>query len=675
MLLILPALFLALVLTGAGQLPGMLPLLVLPLLLALTFSRHCRQTHRRALPLFWLSVAGLLACAFTLLPLPDLLLGERRAASFNRAQAVNDALADLGVDMTAGDRATVADLSLLRNCRQHILATWYGIMGTENLTSEGNSPQSASAVEPQARPVRSSLTLNRGGTIRSLLLLCGVWACFWHVGGSGPTSRDRLLLICVIGGSIVAATGIAGRLILPQGKTLLWLLPVPHGQPMGPFVNRNHFALFCAMLVPVALALSTRGLAVARGGGFSRLAVGVSRRLVCLAASIVLSFGVVVSLSRSGILVLLAGLAVFTAATLKRRFAWGCVVCLLAIGLVAGVRFCPLEEFHDRMETLQYPLETASAQTRLQVWGDALQVWRDFPLAGCGTDAFRVVYPTRKSSASRKGTIHAENEYVQILADNGILGALLMILLAACYAQAALRPPGRRSAADDNAGPREETAEFRTVAVAVLAAAGVHAFFDFGLRMPLNAMLLATILATALPVAGGTRQPETGDIHAAPPTLRSPAGIRRLALAFFVVLLPVVNLYWIAAWNLDDYRILQQCELPTLGKALSWTPTYWKSWHETGRRCLNLSAAMAARNDPRAKAFAEIGRYGIWSAAFLNSSDYRVWESAATVAYDQGDIMAADQAAQQVVRLRPYKAREMEKFLITGAKREKDGLP
>ena len=127
--------------------------------------------------------------------------------------------------------------------------------------------------------------------------------------------------------------------------------------------------------------------------------------------------------------------------------------------------------------------------------------------------------------------------------------------------------------------------------------------------------------------------------------------------------MPFTNLFWLAGWEMDEYTALEKCNLPTLTKACGWTPTYWHPWYEAGRRCLQLSTSMQATNDPRQQMFAEMGRGCIDVAAFLNSSDYRMWISAARVAWEQGDYIAADEAAKKVLKLRPYKKDDVKIFL------------
>ncbi len=663
MLLIMPLLLLALVLSGAGQAAGVLPAVALLGLAWLALLTR-PQPSMRSLPLIVVGLALFCTLLLTLVPLPVDLLGNLRAGFFHRGGQVFEAFAQLGVDTLAGDGQTMVDETLWRR-------GWRLLSGVEGQPTQVDvdpgpveelPAEIAEQWRPRARHGGGRLTLNRSGTIRTLFLLAGCWVFFWATAGASGRQRRRLLSILVLGGAGVAMLGMLGKLVFPQGKMVLWLLEVDHGQPIGPFVNRNHFAFFCALLVPTAMALlvspGSPREAGRRPGRWRQWGGGMAMRLALMGSVAVLAAGVAVSLSRSGLLVLVAGLTTWVVLMLKDKRLAGGLALLLAVGVGAGLRYLPMEEFHDRMATLREPLATDSAQTRFQVWGDCVRMWRAFPVFGCGADALRVVYPFYKQSPSRKGAIHAENEYFQLLADNGLVGMVLLGLLAVAFCWWA----GRQSAA---AGDDTTQVDLRRIAVATAVAAGVHAGFDFGLRMPLNAFLLAAILGCGGPsgqVADASHEP--GDDSR---TATTGSAVRLVSGLVLLVLLPLLNVGWLAAWRLDRYQVLQRAEIPTLTKAIQWAPTYWVAWHETGRRSLAIANLMQAKGDERAAEMARMGDFCLWYAAELNPTDYRVWSTAAESAWQAGDRQRANQAARRVVALRPYLSGAMSRYFDDAA--------
>lgn len=633
-------------LTVMGYVPGVYPFVVLSLLALLFFRQHVSARFADLNRLFPIGLVIIIGCSATLLPLPDFMVGQHRAEPFRKAETLNHRLSGIGVD-------TVSSSSVPSFARFLI----HGAKGGLNHTSDNEVIEFSS---PRTRRVWSSLTLNRAGTIRTLFLVAGFFSCFWFCAGSDFKSRRQLIAFLIILGSICALTGIISRCVIPQGKTILWLFPVQHGKPIGPFINRNHFAFLCALLIPPCLLFCThkRPPPDDRPSTAIHLSKSFFKKFFFLLCGLSLTGGVIVSLSRSGFLVMVAGIIIVLIYSAIKRFSQAFtlifIVCLIGI----GVFLLPFKMFQDRISTLKDPLETSSAQTRLQVWKDGVSIWRKYPLFGAGSDAFRVVYPTQKTSRSRKGTIHAENEYIQILADNGLVGAGLVLAAIFTFLHTLFNGPR-----ETNKTPAQAKL-FTGVALAVLAACAVHACLDFGLRIPLNALTVACLLGCAYPAPPKGEEKKSEDSDAPSLDKRCPRFKYWvvLLLIFFALL---TNLYWLAAWKMDQYAFLEGQPPETQAQAIAWAPTYWYPWYETGKRCLEMSLAGNEKENPQQEPLAKIGKTCVQIAASLNSSDYRIWMAVAQVAFQQKDFHAADQAARRVIELRPYRKDEVEQYLQT----------
>jgi hypothetical protein len=74
----------------------------------------------------------------------------------------------------------------------------------------------------------------------------------------------------------------------------------------------------------------------------------------------------------------------------------------------------------------QTPLPQASLSTpvpgRFQLWQAAIAMVRDYPMLGIGPDNFRWMYGPYSSNARWNTDIHANNLYLEFLADTGVLG-------------------------------------------------------------------------------------------------------------------------------------------------------------------------------------------------------------------------------------------------------------
>ena len=150
---------------------------------------------------------------------------------------------------------------------------------------------------------------------------------------------------------------------------------------------------------------------------------------------------------------------------------------------------------------------------RLQFWQTGLKVFAEHPLIGAGLDAFGTSYSKFDPSNGLFRVEQAHNDYLQILADAGILGFACVALFIFLLFRKAL---GVIRLSQDG---------FRRGA-AIGALAGcfgilVHSFFDFPLRTPANGFVflaLAVIAVTSVnePPAKNLRRHRAADSERLP---------------------------------------------------------------------------------------------------------------------------------------------------------------
>ncbi|HSD28353.1 MAG TPA: O-antigen ligase family protein, partial [Vicinamibacteria bacterium] len=275
----------------------------------------------------------------------------------------------------------------------------------------------------------------------------------------------------------------------------------------GPFVSKNHFAGWIAMatLLVAGLALGLADRARGRGDDWTAdaRAGGVVLGVV---AALAMALGGMASLSRGGTIALAAGGACFVALIFFRRRAgresgraqrlrragpWSSLVLAGVLGSILVALVPP--EAHERMRSL------SGASFRLDTWRDSLRLASSSPVLGHGLGSFHDAYPRFKHGHEIVRVEHAENDYVETLAETGGTGLALALLGAAFLLAAA----GRGLA---NA-PDRAVRGIGTGAVAALAALAVHSVVDFNLRIPSNAALAALAAATAAGAAGVRPRP------------------------------------------------------------------------------------------------------------------------------------------------------------------------
>lgn len=292
--------------------------------------------------------------------------------------------------------------------------------------------------------------------------------------------RRRLAVrVCSIFGLFVSLFAIVQRLTW-NGK-FYWIRPVSaFVAPFGPYGNYNHFAGLIELLFPLPFAWLL----------FSRCRT--DERLFHAATVVIMVSAAILSMSRTGILVVGLQLLVFGAAMIlvRRRAFLPLLIVLAAIIVSLWVGYQPLLR---RFNTLQQGSGEHSVVTRLAYWRASWQMFLDHPLTGVGLGAFPAVYPSYGSSSSRYERVEqAHNDYLQLLTDAGLVGGLILGV-----ALFGLIWRWWRILAGGIARSGEDLAIFSGAAVAVLGIL-LHSLFDFNLQIAANALLALLMVAISV---------------------------------------------------------------------------------------------------------------------------------------------------------------------------------
>jgi O-antigen ligase len=282
----------------------------------------------------------------------------------------------------------------------------------------------------------------------------------------------------MIFGFIVAIFGILQQLTF-NGK-LYWFREMRYGGiPFGPYVNRNHFAGFMELVIPVSLVPLVLGK-VRRERWYI---VGIFA-LVSIGA-------LILSASRGGIVSFGVELGVLFLVLLLRRSGGqhvlaGGLVLLLTFLMVSWLGVRQVLDRFSSLQTLEVTVGKRAAM-RHDTWG----IFRDHPWTGTGLGTLPIVYPAYESLYDAKFVNHAHNDYLEALADTGTLGGLCCAAFLGLLFFASLRAlllVDRPFAASLHLS-------------GLLGCSGflVHSFVDFNLHIPANALLffLVAQLSTA----------------------------------------------------------------------------------------------------------------------------------------------------------------------------------
>jgi O-antigen ligase len=330
------------------------------------------------------------------------------------------------------------------------------------------------------------------------LALFGAFALL-IIGGARLLSGEgaqRLAGGISIIGVALALTGIIQQPLF-IGKIYGFWTPLDGGNPFGPFVNKNHFAGWMLMALPVALGLLCARIARGMRGVKPRwrdrllwLSSPDANRLILIAsAAVVMALSLVLTMSRSGISALALAVSITGIVVLRRQGTRSrktvalAYLAFLAVIVVAWVGA-------DAIVTRFAQADWSEFNSRRGAWIDACNIATRFPWTGTGLNTYAIATLFYQQHDLAQHYSQAHNDYLQLAAEGGVL--LVMPAVAALvFFVAAVR---RRF--------REETSTttywLRVGAVTGLAAIALQETVEFSLQMPGNATLFAVLCAIAL---------------------------------------------------------------------------------------------------------------------------------------------------------------------------------
>jgi O-antigen ligase len=324
--------------------------------------------------------------------------------------------------------------------------------------------------------------------------------------------RLRALLYTVIGlGVACALFGIIRQTTQrgEQGFLLPYLVP---SAGYAQFINKNHFGYLAEMTLGLALGV-VAGRGVARG-----------RSLVYLAAALPLWAAVVLSGSRGAVFAMLCQvifLGVTFGATRPRgtpgeasgggdsllaRAAYSpasrvALVVILLASIVVGMVWLGGDQFAERIESARVEAEAAGGggpadasradptrAGRAEIWKATWKLFEAHPLAGVGLGGYWVAVTGTHEGSGGLVPQQAHNDYLELLASGGAVGAALFVAFLVLFAR---RARGRL---------RAGTQYSRAAALGALTGlfgVAVHSLVEFGLHAGVNALACVALLAAA----------------------------------------------------------------------------------------------------------------------------------------------------------------------------------
>lgn len=343
----------------------------------------------------------------------------------------------------------------------------------------------------------ASLSVFPAGTFQYFLLVCGYLLIFLLVRElmSGFADRPWLVVWPVIGIAAIEAVLGLWQYFGGTGEQVQW----------GTYANRNHYAGFLEMVLPFAVIYPVAVLRRTWSRLHSPLAPALVACGVWALAGLIFT-GVVHSFSRMGFIATLSSLFVMGALAFgTRQLSWvegsrvrqwvavGTVAALVAAGFV----FLPPDKLILRFAQL-VSTDGLTGEGRISLWTETIPLIKAYLLFGCGLGGYETAFWKFKVSGVLVTDDFAHNDYLQFMAELGLVGFLIGAALAFSIVRKTIR------GTVDSSDP--ERRYFALACAGSLTAILLHSLVDFNLYIPANAMLLAWIAGTAMGLELGVRK-------------------------------------------------------------------------------------------------------------------------------------------------------------------------
>ncbi|MFQ3670037.1 MAG: O-antigen ligase family protein [Verrucomicrobiia bacterium] len=310
----------------------------------------------------------------------------------------------------------------------------------------------------------------------------GLWiftyaAVFWNARYIFPTRSwgIALLILLVIFGTVQAGFGLSK---LGQHVYEIWGENRPdYGRRISGFFGcPNHFGNFLVMSALTATVLAT----IRRGPWLGRIFL--------IYAALMMTAGVLFSISRGSYLAWLAGfglLSLLWAWHLTTGTRW--IKIIVAAGGTVAITLAGLGFWFFSQQ--ERALSLFRDDFRFRLFDDAWRMFLQAPWIGYGPATFDFVHQRFHGPEFQSRAYYTHNDYLNTLCDYGLVGLALVLGFVGLLAWSFRPPPESKSTARQT--------DLAALGYAVLAASLVHALVDFNFHLPACALTFFVISGLA----------------------------------------------------------------------------------------------------------------------------------------------------------------------------------
>jgi O-antigen ligase len=261
------------------------------------------------------------------------------------------------------------------------------------------------------------------------------------------------------------------------------------GRGTGTYISPNNLACLLEMILPLGVAYILAG----RLKPVTRILLGYS--------ALVIAAGIVVTFSRGGwaavAAALLALLGILFFHRQHRLPALLLLVFLIGGGAIFTAKYLTrTATFIQREKSSGMDVGHVELELRGDLWLAAAQMWHDNFWWGVGPAHYNYRFPQYRSERIQAQPDRAHNDYLNLLADWGTAGGIIVLAGMTVFAVGLLqtRKKVRRVEWGFGNGQSNRFAFFLGAAAGLFALA-LHSIVDFNLHIPANAIIGVTLLA------------------------------------------------------------------------------------------------------------------------------------------------------------------------------------
>lgn len=485
---------------------------------------------------------------------------------------------------------------------------------------------------------------------------------------------QRSLLTLLVFAGLYALISILYKLF-PNDKILWVLHPWPEraGSPFGTYVNGNHFAGLMGMLLPLCLAWFLAHKPTINYSNWRERIVDFfndpqsSPHLIYGMISLLVAVSIFLSTSRGGILSCLGGLVIFGLLLASRGVDRKRGLLLISFFglLLFGVGIFGWEPIFKDFQHLRGADGTITEQ-RPEYWQDSFALVADYPVFGTGFGTYRDAYRGYQGAMTGELVVdHAHNDYVELVADGGLLGTALVAWLALSLLLAAVRGLKLR---------RTLLSNYLVLgALAGLGSIALHSLTDFNLHIGAN-LLWFGFLWGLLIAAAYTRSRQgrtTSDL---------PSGSKRLQLPLLIAAALILGGFLLfqggACLALKTFAPAEEVDLRQMRDPLQLQELLALSETAAGQDPLQADYRFAVGNLQLALGQGELTLDAYRQALQRRPLDGELLQHAGLLLAGQGELKTADRLLQSAVALdRPAaEPRRVYGLWLLGQGRQEDGI-